>query len=434
MAGEIEGQDSSWKSTLILTLLIVVGLAAAFWFTVGKPPELRLWQGDGVVPSAVSSDKEVVYLSSAKLLTDIYDMEPSKLLREGDVDGAIVAARGLLHKDHWNVKNLMCAGNVFTDLPSDQGVKEEGFDLLKTATYMCPTSKYVRLNYARQLGKAGRIEEAVKQYDQVIKTNLDTLPGLELARLYMSNDDGEKAIKLLQGMSEKEPENSSVQMLLGIAMARNHDEKAGYEEYIQAFGKARTLGYPIEARDLVAQNHDSIPDAINQQKQIADRQPISIEAKLLLAEMLIIQLQVPEAKAVLDSQKAKFKDNPELHRLYAEIYHAEGKEDLAYQEWLTANTLEKKFEEAASESKAEETKAEESKAPSAKQEDVTTEDAEPKKTEGDGGTKQPVEGASTTKESESGTKESESSTKKSQSSSTPAAQPESSSAAKTDAH
>lgn len=345
MTSDGSENEVPWKGLLSGAVLIAVICAVGFWFTIVKPEEMRLYPGDGVVPGTVANDQEVLYLCSSKLLTDVYDMEPSRLMREGDVDGALGAARQLLDKDKWNVRNLMCAGNVFVDAPKDRGETEEGFDLLKTATYMCPVSKYVRLTYARALGRAGRIEEATKQYDQVIKTNMDYQPSLELARLYMSNLDEEKAINLLKGISDKLPENSSVQMLLGIAMARNHQEKDGFEEYIQAFGKAKTLGYPLEAKDLVEKNHDSVPDAIKDQRSIADKEPVSIEAKLLLAEMLILQNRIPEAKTVLDSQKAKFKDNAELHRLYAEIYHNEGKEEQAYQEWLTANTLEKKSDE-----------------------------------------------------------------------------------------
>ncbi|HEY9731121.1 MAG TPA: tetratricopeptide repeat protein [Drouetiella sp.] len=345
MTGNSDGSEVAGKGLIIWATLIAVICAAGFWFTVVKPEEMRLYPGDGVVPGSVSNDQNALYLCSSKVLTDVYDMEPSRLMREGDVDGALGAARQLLDKDKWNVKNLMCAGNVFVDAPKDRGETEEGFDLLKTATYMCPVSKYVRLNYARALGRAGRIEEATKQYDQVIKTNMDFQPSLELARLYMSNLDEEKAISLLKGMLDKDPENSSVQMLLGIAMARNHQEKDGFEEYIQAFGKARTLGYPLEAKELVDNNHDSVPEAIKEQRSIAEKQGSSIGSKLLLAEMLIMQNRVPEAKTVLDAQKAKFKDNAELHRLYAEIYHNEGKEEQAYQEWLTANTLEKKADE-----------------------------------------------------------------------------------------
>ncbi len=345
MTSDGSENEVPWKGLLSGAVLIAVICAVGFWFTIVKPEEMRLYPGDGVVPGTVANDQEVLYLCSSKLLTDVYDMEPSRLMREGDVDGALGAARQLLDKDKWNVRNLMCAGNVFVDAPKDRGETEEGFDLLKTATYMCPVSKYVRLSYARALGRAGRIEEATKQYDQVIKTNMDYQPSLELARLYMSNLDEEKAINLLKGISDKLPENSSVQMLLGIAMARNHQEKDGFEEYIQAFGKAKTLGYPLEAKDLVEKNHDSVPDAIKDQRSIADKESVSIEAKLLLAEMLILQNRIPEAKTVLDSQKAKFKDNAELHRLYAEIYHNEGKEEQAYQEWLTANTLEKKSDE-----------------------------------------------------------------------------------------
>ncbi len=345
MTGDSDGSEVGGKGLIIWATIIAVVCAAGFWFTVVKPDEMRLYPGDGVVPGSVSNDQDTLYLCSSKVLTDVYDMEPSRLMREGDVDGALGSARQLLDKDKWNVKNLMCAGNVFVDAPKDRGETEEGFDLLKTATYMCPVSKYVRLNYARALGRAGRIEEATKQYDQVIKTNMDFQPSLELARLYMSNLDEEKAINLLKGISDKDPENSSVQMLLGIAMARNHQEKDGFEEYNQAFGKARTLGYPLEAKDLVDKNHDSVPDAIKEQRAIADKESSPIESKLLLAEMLILQNRVPEAKTVLDAQKAKFKDNAELHRLYAEIYHNEGKEEQAYQEWLTANTLEKKADE-----------------------------------------------------------------------------------------
>ncbi|MBS1952802.1 MAG: hypothetical protein JST89_01310 [Cyanobacteria bacterium SZAS-4] len=348
MTSESDGKEAAWKGLFSWATLVLVICAGAFWFTIAKPDELRLYPGEGLFPGTVANTQEALYLSSQKLLTDVYDMEPSRLMREGDVDGALGAARQLLDKDKWNVKNLMCAGNVFVDAPKDRGETEEGFDLLKTATYMCPVSKYVRLNYARALGRAGRIEEATRQYDLIIKQNADFVhfePSLELARLYMTNLDEEKAKTLLKAILEKDPENSSVQMLLGVAMARNHEEKEGFEEYIQAFGKARTLGYPLEARELVEKNHDSVPDAIKEQRSIADQQPVSIVAKLLLAEMLILQNRNPEAKAVLDSQKAKFKDNPELHRLYAEIYHSENKEDQAFQEWLTANTLEKKADE-----------------------------------------------------------------------------------------
>lgn len=361
MTSESDGKEAAWKGLFSGATLVLVICAGAFWFTIVKPDELRLYPGDGVVPGTVNNTQEALYLSSHKLLTDVYDMEPSRLMREGDVDGALGAARQLLDKDKWNVKNLMCAGNVFVDAPKDRGETEEGFDLLKTATYMCPTSRYVRLNYARALGRAGRIEEATRQYDLVVKQSdaLSFEPSLELARLYMTNLDEEKAKTLLKAMLEKDPENSSVQMLLGIAMARNHEEKDGFEEYIQAFGKARTLGYPLEAKELVEKNHDSVPDAIKEQRTIADQQPVSIVAKLLLAEMLILQNRNPEAKAVLDSQKTKFKDNPELHRLYAEIYHSENKEDQAFQEWLTANTLEKKSDENL-DSKPEEKKSAES--------------------------------------------------------------------------
>ncbi|MBI2812124.1 MAG: tetratricopeptide repeat protein [Candidatus Melainabacteria bacterium] len=359
MTSERDGNEAAWKGLFSWATLILVICAAAFWFTIVKPDELRLYPGEGLLPGTVNNTQEALYLSSQKLLTDVYDMEPSRLMREGDVDGALGAARQLLDKDKWNVKNLMCAGNVFVDAPKDRGETEEGFDLLKTATYMCPVSKYVRLNYARALGRAGRIEEATKQYDQVIKSNMDFEPSLELARLYMTNLDEDKAISLLKLISEKDPENSSIQMLLGIAMARNHKEKEGFEEYIQAFAKARTLGYPLEVKELVEKNHDSVNDAIKEQRTIADQKPVSIVAKLLLAEMLILQNRIPEAKTVLDSQKTQFKDNAELHRLYAEIYHSEEKEDQAFQEWLTANTLEKKSDESA-ESKPEEKKAVES--------------------------------------------------------------------------
>ncbi len=372
MTSESDGNEAAWKGLFSWATLILIICAGAFWFTIVKPDELRLYPGEGLFPGTVNNTQEALYLSSQKLLTDVYDMEPSRLMREGDVDGALGAARQLLDKDKWNVKNLMCAGNVFVDAPKDRGETEEGFELLKTATYMCPVSKYVRLNYARALGRAGRIEEATKQYDQVIKTNMDFEPSLELARLYMTNLDEDKAISLLKLISDKDPENSSIQMLLGIAMARNHKEKEGFEEYIQAFAKARTLGYPLEVRELVEKNHDSVNDAIKEQRTIADQKPVSIVAKLLLAEMLILQNRIPEAKTVLDAQKTQFKDNAELHRLYAEIYHSEDKEDQAFQEWLTANTLEKKSDESA-ESKPEEKKAVEGSEPAATTETKSSE-------------------------------------------------------------
>ncbi len=339
-----DGSEPAWKGLLSWGTLILVVFAGAFWFTIVKPEEIRMYPGEGLVPGTVANESEMMDLFSQKVLTDVDQMEPSRLMREGQTDDAIGAARDLINKDKWNVRNLMCAGNVFAAAPKENALNEEGYNLLLTSTYLCPQSKYVRLNYARALGRGGRFEEATKQYDKVVKANMDTLPSLELARLYMSNGDEDKAIKLLTAIMEKDPENSSAQKLLGIAGARNHDEKAGYEDYIKGFALERTAGYPLEARDLVDRNHDSVSDAIKEQRTTADAEPTEVEPKLLLVEMLIVQGDLTGAQSVLDAEKTKNKDNAELHRLYAELYHQSGKEEQAYQEWLTANTLEKQTE------------------------------------------------------------------------------------------
>ncbi|HEY9679065.1 MAG TPA: hypothetical protein V6C76_13735 [Drouetiella sp.] len=339
-----EGEESAWKGLFSYCTLGLVVAATAFWLTISKPEEIRVIPTEGAVHGMSASDaSNQIYLCSQQVLTDVEAMEPLQAMRDGDMDLAIGSARALIDKDKWNVKNLMCAGDVFVAAPKDAGLQKEGYQDLQTAVHMVPASKWIRLNYARALARGERFEEAIEQYEKVTKDNLDIVPSLELARLYMDVDQ-DKALKLLHDLAVKSPDNSAVQMLLGIAMARNDEEKPGYEEYVQAYGKARAIGYPFEARDLVVKNHDSIPDAIKEQTDLVSKDKEDVDAKLMLAKMLIVQNKLPEARAVLDPEKEKLKDNAELHRLYAEIAHTDNKEDEALKEWAAANAIEKKID------------------------------------------------------------------------------------------
>lgn len=333
-----DGSEHHWKGLLIPAVIAVI-CGAVFCVIIFQP------QKASIVSAGRSATVSDLTLATPAVLDEVEAMDPMKLLREAQstnqsTDEAVGAARHLIDKDNYNVRYLMCAGNVFTSIPDNAQLKEEGFGKLRLATQLCPESKFVRLNYARALVRAQRYEEAIVEYENVVKLQHDIGPSLELAQLYMSNGDEDKAIKVLQGVLEKDSGNTPGRKLLGVALARNHDEKGGFEEYLKAFAQELMSGYPDDARALVEKNNGSLSKAVLEERSLAKDKPTPAN-RLALAELLIFQNQYSEAKSILDDLKSKNATDPDIHRVYAELYHQMDKPDSSYQEWLQANKLEK---------------------------------------------------------------------------------------------
>ena len=333
-----DGSEPVWKVCWLPALIAVI-TGSCFFYTILVPQKAGLVAAERT-PSLADPD-----LSTAVVLDQVEAMEPIRLLRDAQssnqpTDDAVGAARHLIEKDKYNVRNLMCVGNVFTSIPDNPSLNKEGYELLHTASQLAQESKYVRLNYARALVRGQRYEEAIVEYEDILKTQHDIAPSLELARLYLANGDEDKAIKLLQGVLEKDSGNASARKLLGVAMARNHDEKGGFEEYLKAFAQEQMAGRPDDERALVEKNNGSLPKAVAEERALVKDKPTEAN-RLALAEMLIFQNQYDETKSILDDLAGKNDKNADIHRIYVELYHQQDKADKSYQEWLEANKREK---------------------------------------------------------------------------------------------
>lgn len=346
MARREDGTEPAWTALLSIPTLVALLGAALFFMTILQPSQTPI---GNKAATAASGD-----LNLSTVLDDVNNMEPMDLLRKAENNGgddsynlAVGMARHQLEMDKLNVKKLMCAGNVFVAVPNAPDLNKEGYDDLREACELCPSSKYVRLNLARALVRGKRYEEAIVEYENIVKTSPDVLPSLELARLYLANNDEDKAIKVLNTVLEKDSGNIPARKLLGAAEARNKNEKEGFEDYIKAFAQEQMIGYPDSARDLVEKNNGSLNKAVAEQRTIETATP-NFDTQLKLAEMLLFQSpqdfpdSLSEANKILDGLKAKNGNNPELHRLYAELYHQmNGKGDKSFQEWQQANKLDK---------------------------------------------------------------------------------------------
>ena len=151
--------------------IIALVCLLAFAITLDRP-------GQVLTTSSVHKD---LWVDSAKVLTDVDNMEPSKLLAQGNIDDAVGEATKEVNERPTDIRTVICAGNVLSQV----GDKQKGFQLLRKSVDLAPQSFYVLLNYARRLAAGERTNEAVDQYVVLSKTYPKQIePRFELANRF----------------------------------------------------------------------------------------------------------------------------------------------------------------------------------------------------------------------------------------------------------
>jgi Flp pilus assembly protein TadD len=308
-----------------------------------------------------------LYLASAKLMDDIKKMEPIKLLDSGDAAGALAAAKPMgskalaladqqgmgapqkgvgtqtdkseLDTEEKAVRELLAAGMVMCKAGSKQE-KDLGLTYMAKAEDIATYSKYVRLLYARELVRVGkRDDDAIKQYQDITTLFKDPwpLPHKELALLLMRNNRGTEAVQELTLLMKADPADPSYQRQLGLAMAQNNDQQAGFEEFQKGFTREQdVLSYPAAVKGLVEAHGGLVDATLADIKKQAEKSPNDLKLQLDLARLDIATLKYKDARDVMEKARKTHEIDPEVHEIMAEVMCRQNQQSSGYDEFRSA--------------------------------------------------------------------------------------------------
>jgi tetratricopeptide (TPR) repeat protein len=316
----------------LIGLVIAALFAAAYWFTLA----VRI-NPDGSLASVGTTQSDSVL--SDKELTDIDQLRPATLMREGKPEEAVKDARLRLQQDPLDVRNLICAGNILSAVAPYQ---DEGFELLQRAKYLAPQSRWVRLDLARKLAEAKRYNQSIEEYkglSSISGTEEWTTPKYELAQIYIKKKDFENAENVLKSTRSLDVDNSRGQKQFGFVLGLNGDEEEGFAEFKRAVAREQEQSNaavtPAETSDgdatknqeengkaHTAKTDNSEGDllkAIDDVRESIKAKPDDLSLKLQEARLLLVSRQTDQANKAFNALLEKNKDNPEVHLLDAEI-------------------------------------------------------------------------------------------------------------------
>lgn len=321
---------------LVLPIVLACGLGAGFVLTVKQVKDKTEIYG-------ISADEKLLEikdksLASEKVLVEVAKLEPLLLLERGDNAQAVASAKALVAKDPKGVRSLLCAGKVLLSV-GNKADKEKGLAYMAEALEIAPYSKYVRFLYAGGLAQAGKENEAIEQYEKIVKLFGDgwTAPERELACLYMRTARSADAVACWQNILKSDPSDASSTRFLGIALAQDGKQQEGFEEFQQGFTREQDLlGYPYAVKEIVETHAGLLDAAIKDVERKLKRTPEDPHTMVTLARLYIGKGKIKEARDLMESARAKRELDPEVHEVLAEVMCRQNQSQSGFDEFRMA--------------------------------------------------------------------------------------------------
>jgi len=337
-----EAEQPFWKAFVSWQMLILLVAAFAVWFTTA-PSGIG---GIGLASLSVNKD-QAMEASDERIFAAVDKLKPpgspqgpsiSELFESGQTDEALQAARQLLKNNPYDLKTLMCAGDIFSQVPEST---DEGFDLLRRSIQAVPQSRWVRLNYARKLAEAKRYEEAIPEYKKLADQYNDKwiTPRYELAQLYLDQKEFAAASNELRVALQTDVKNGFARKQLGLCLAADNHLDDGFSEFKKGVSLDRLQGYPSEVEDLMEKNEFDAEKALVDLRSMIAESPDDADLKLDEARLLIATKKIDEAKIVLKDMLQKDKEDADAHLVLAEAFLAQNDERSALAEFKEAAKL-----------------------------------------------------------------------------------------------
>jgi predicted Zn-dependent protease len=276
--------------------------------------------------------------SAGQKLTDLRDAEdiiqraqalkPMVLLKEGKRAEAMNAANAMLKaQGHTDALANLCVGEVFVS----NNVIDDGLRCLKNGVALSHRNKYATRFYAQKLAQTGKNNEAITQYQNILKVDPRwEIAHLELAQLFMNERRNREAAEELKAVVEVNDKNFAARKLRGIALGKSGDLKGGLNDYVMATAQENQHGIPDILRPFLGpQGNNAIQRAIYELQQQTTQRPDDYLPKLRLAQLFSYGGNPKDAKELLIDARRISPNNPEVYRTLAIVQKQLGEEDAA---------------------------------------------------------------------------------------------------------
>lgn len=333
-------QKSLLRELLCKELLASVVTLGLFVFTVVNPvvlPTIDLKPDKSAAGSFdYSRDNEA-------LLEGLESRKPIKLKEAGKIDEAIATAWeiGNTRKKRQDVQEMMAAGNVLSDSEASRN-NWKGFRLLEKSLELAPKSKFVKLNFARQLFKCGQIAKSEKMYEELLKVSDPSwiVPRVELAEIYLTDDKTQRSIELFKEVLKQRPDDPRITKRLGLAITVNGDQEEGFDTFVRGCALEQdNRDWQPEIKKLLEKHAGLIESAISDVYARVEANPDDVKMKILLARLQIAYNRLKDAKKHMLDARQKRETDPEVHEVLAEVLFRLGNTEEARSEFSTTVRL-----------------------------------------------------------------------------------------------
>jgi predicted Zn-dependent protease len=291
----------------IVALVCLLGFA----LTLDRPGHVLFAAGN-----AYGNAHSDLWVNSAQVLIDVDNLEPAKLLAQGNIDDAIGEASKEVNEHPTDIRTVICAGNIL----SQYGDKQKGFQLLRKSIDLAPQSRYVLLNYARRLAAGDRSGEAIDQYLILCKNYPKQIePHFELANIYMNSGKPKLAAEQYKSILAMNPGYTLVKKDYALALAASGNEKEGFQGFVDACSVGKDeASYAATAKALLQSNGNSARKAIGDMRIEVATRPKRIGPRITYAQLLLYLGKEKDAKDVAVDALKVDSHNPELYMVLAE--------------------------------------------------------------------------------------------------------------------
>ena len=299
--------ESPLKALLSTEAALALVAMGAFYLSVSHPDKAVISANSQVKPGHETQE----------VLKDVQKLKPYKLMmKEGHLIEAVQESAKLLEAEPNDVAVNWCAALI----AMKSRRYDDAFNQMKHTLALVPKNRALRLEFARNLVKAGKIEEAIAQYKLVISQAPNVvLPRMELASLYMNQNRPQDAANELEALLQLKPTESNARKMRGLALAQTGKAEQGMNEYLDGVVNENASGQPQAVKLLLGMWGDIDKAKFQLERQMQEN-PDDAMAKLRLAEIYLYMNKPGEAKPyLLDARKLK-PENPEIHRTLCVVY------------------------------------------------------------------------------------------------------------------
>lgn len=288
--------------------------------------------------ASTSPEKSPQYSPNQDVVKQAEELPPWRLAEDNQLEAASKAATELVHKKNHDMLANLCAGNVYVIV----GAGDEGLKCLKKAVALSHRNKFALENYAQRLAQLNHTEEAIAQYQNVIKVDPAwEQPHLELAKLYFDQDLPAECAAELAAVIQLNDKNFAARKLRGIALARANQLKPGLDEYVMAIEQENQSAMPETVKSLVGPAGAGAVDRVvyELQKEVANR-PDEYVPKLRLAQLDAYIGNAKDAKELLVDARRLAPTNAEVQRTLAVVLKQLGEDGQAISAFALSVKLE----------------------------------------------------------------------------------------------